>query len=238
MVKLGSSKYIYAGAGVLFVVIGLLFVVTGRFGNLYKSAQQKEALDTIEKMGQAKYDVRRIKYEGEDGKSIEILQNGTIVSSDDTGKKQAVLGFSRLEELFSRLTEEELRRLQNQGGQGATLTVETKSGAIYVIHVNPNTDPVVDDLIDDIIDTDDDTFNPPTPIPTPFVESTPSPTGGPTPTPTSGPTPPPTGGTPPPNGPTPSPSLPPFVGLEPFDCNDYALTKNATISNIICEPNQ
>lgn len=238
MVKRGSSNVILVGVILLLIVVGVLFTITGKLGSLFKKSYQNEVTDTLEKANQAKYDIRRIKYEGLDGASIEILQNGTIVSIDDDGTKQAILGFSRLEGLFSRLTEEDLMRLQSQDGQGPTLTIETKSGAIYVIHSNPNTDPIIDDLIDDIVDTEDDTFNPQTPVPTPFIPSTPLPSGNPTPTPSGeGET------TPSPtpivvDGPTPTPSSSPTLELVPFDCNDYALTRKATISNIICEPNQ
>ncbi len=238
MVKVGTPISIYAGLFALVAVVGVLFVITGKFGALFKKPFQSQVEETLNNANRAKYDIRRIKYEGRDGSSIEILQNGTIVSIDESGKKQAVLGFSKLEALFGHLTEEDLMRLQNQGGSGATLTIETKSGAIYIIHSDGNGDSDVDELIDEIVDTEDDTFNPPTPMPTPYSASTPLPTGQlPSPQPTGQATPSPT-----PlsveTTPTPLPSLPPFVGPEPFDCSDYILTKNATISNIICEPNQ
>lgn len=238
MVKRGSSKFILAGVFVLLVVVGMLFAVTGKLGTVFKKSYQNEATETLDKANQVNYDIRRIKYEGLDGKSIEILQNGTIISINDEGDRKAVLGFSRLEGLFSRLTEEDLMRLQSQTGQGPTLTIETKSGAVYVIHINPNTDPIIDDLVDDIIDTEDTTFNPATPVPTPFIASTPSPSENPTPTPIGGSWPTPSPTPLPTDEPTPTPSPSPMLELVPFDCNDYALTRKATISNIICEPNQ
>lgn len=241
MTKLSYPRLIWTGFAVFLILIGILFIVTKQFGNVYKESLNNQAINDVQnESSQDKYDIKRIRYQLEDGSSIEILQNGTLVKLDDQGKKQAIIGFSKLQSLFSSLTEEQLIALQNsnQLDGGATLTIETKSGNTYIINVdshNPNN--VIDDLIDDIIDTADNTFNPPTPAPTPFVGSTPTPT----PTQSNLPTPSPLVNF---TTPTPSPTsipgtspLPAYLTAQPFVCSDYNLSKKAVISNIICEPN-
>ena len=225
---------------VLLVALGVIFVIAFvmlvAFGTSYREKSGSDSLAAAQKLQLEKYDLRRLKLE-RDGQTIEVFQNGTLIKTDRKGKRQAVLGYSKIRDLLSSLTEDQLKNLSSSGGSGNTITIETGSGAIYVIDIGDD-NGILDDLIDDLEDTADDTLNP-SPIPTPAP--TPPPDGGPTPTPTpftspepsgGGPTPPPTGGpTPPPSG------LPAYMTALPFDCGDYSLIKQTIISDIVCDPN-
>lgn len=224
------------GIIVMVTVIGGVFFIVHSIGNKYKANLENQSNAALEaSFDQEKYDMRRIKIELENGQTIEILQNGTIVSTEDSQSQKAVLGFSKLKSLLSTYTEEQLKNLTSTGQSGTIVTIETKSGNTYTFIVDDNDpDHPLNELIDEVEDTSESTFNPPTPIPTPTSTPTPN-SGTPTPEPSISTTPTPSANPSLSPGTTPTP-MPLPTPVEPFNCSDYTLLKNTIISNIVCEP--
>ena len=241
-----TTKIIIIGILSIITLFALIFGIIKAIGAKYnRNLNNQEFEELNQQLNQQNYDIRRIKLETSDGRIIEILQNGTLTRIHDDKTNQAILGFGKLNQLFSSLTEEEIIELynnQSSSGNTHTITFETKSGNTYVIEIPVDGDDIPDeleDIIDEIEDTTEDILDPtpypsfvptPTPTPTPVPSGTPYPTPTPTPSPSSTPYPTPT--------PTPGPSsLPAYMTAPPFDCSDYDLIKNTVISNIICTPN-
>ena len=240
-----TTKIVIIGILSIITLLALIFGIIKAIGTRYsRNLNDQEFEELNQQLNQQNYDIRRIRLETNDGRIIEILQNGTLVRIDDNKTDQAVLGFGKLNQLFSSLTEEEIIELYNNqfsSGDTYTITFETKSGNTYIIEIPVDGDDIpdeIEDLIDEIEDTTEDILDPtpypsfiptPTPTPTPPPSGTPYPTSAPTSTPTTTPYPTPT--------PTPGPSsLPAYMTAPPFNCSDYDLIKNTVISNIICIP--
>jgi hypothetical protein len=172
----------------------------------------------------------------------EIFLHGQINEYDENMNllRSSLQGFSRVGSLFDEIDRNLDDWLNNNGGSGSIVEVDTNQGNHTFPPNNPSGTPGpsptggggggVDDIIDDIID---DTFSPtPTtaPSPTPMPGQ---PTNTPAPSPTLRPTVRPTVN---PNAsPTPT-GLPQYMLNPPFNCDDYDITKPTTISNVICVP--
>lgn len=246
--KIKSSRYLLIGAFVFVAVFTSITVLAIRIGQSYRERLAEESLRALEEqITKYKFEIKRLKLikgEGEGEETIEILENGTIVRTNKDGRKTAILGFSRLYNLFGSLTREELDSLSNSytngTGETYTLTIETTDGEIIDIDIVIDDEDLpdeIEDIIDDIEDTGGDTFDP-TPAPTPIPTTTPIPGQTPTPSPITSPIPSPTP-TYPPGLPTPTPiptPLPDYMLAPPFTCEDFSLIKDTVISNIICTP--
>ena len=167
---------------------------------------------------------------------LEISENGQVCIYDANYQqiKCGFQGYARTRSIFNDLN----NRLDNWlKGLSLTgylkLTVETNMGTI-VVDLHGGSGGGDGGIIDEIEDLGDDTFTPtPTFIPTPTLKPNQlEPSLTPTPVwPTFGPTVAITPGVPTPT------TLPEYMRLPPFKCEDYKLNHPFTISNVVCNAN-